>query len=305
MDQTIDKLILDDQYETLSSDKEETLNIRSNLPTLSNNYLFLPFETDYLPKETNTDEIYRVSDSLIQPQQNSSTSKNDHKYRIHVGTQPGYYKEGDITFTESRKRHSEIIDGLEDVLTSADVSYELIKKDTFSNSAWGFEPYACILLPYSNEMVKGLASIIGHALQQDAIGIYSDSDEGFPHPVFTISTSDGSLFTQNDAFILMKQIPKHCPGLAGQFDKHGRNIELHNFENASEKPLSIQRIKTIINIYFGINNLFRITESIDKSDLLEKEDYQHFIQQTDLELSSLCNELIQLHYNLYGEPQST
>jgi hypothetical protein len=44
-----------------------------------------------------------------------------------------------ITFTESEKLHSKIIDVLENFLTSSNVSYKIIKKDAFSNSAWGPE----------------------------------------------------------------------------------------------------------------------------------------------------------------------
>jgi len=144
MDKTLAELIFDDTRKLYSSDQEETLNFVPDRPSLSDNCVRLPFDIDHSPKEINANEICPTSDSLVQQQQNTPISNKDHQYRIHVGTQPGYYMEGRITFTESEKLHSKIIDVLENFLTSSNVSYKIIKKDAFSNSAWGLEPYACM-----------------------------------------------------------------------------------------------------------------------------------------------------------------
>jgi hypothetical protein len=178
-------------------------------------------------------------------------------------------------------------------------------KDAFSNSAWGLEPYACILLWCSNEMAKGLAAIIGLVLRQDAIGIYTDNNDGFSHPVFTISTSDSSLFTKSDALLLMKKLTEHCTCFSAQFDEKGENIELHDFSNTEDQPISIERIQTIINRYFGTTNLFHITKSIGQSDLLEKKDYQNAINQAGRDSFNKLIELTRLHDDLYSKPEST
>jgi hypothetical protein len=92
MDKTFSERIVDDQFEINSFDKEETINVKHDLPYLFGNCVFSPPAIDYTPKETNAGEIYSPSDSLIQQQVNKPTSNKDERYRIHLGTQPGYYE---------------------------------------------------------------------------------------------------------------------------------------------------------------------------------------------------------------------
>lgn len=178
-----------------------------------------------------------------------------------------------------------------------------MKKDAFSQGAWGLEPYACVLLLCSEELAKGIAAIIGLALRQDAIGIFPGDNSGFLHPVFTLSKCDGSLIEKTDALILMKVITKHCSALASQFDQNGRNIELHDFGSTNETTVSIRRLQAIINRYFGMNNEFRIEKDIGSSELLESDNYQTVIEKAGLGgLSALIN-LTHLHNDLYGKTQ--
>jgi hypothetical protein len=305
MDKTIDKIILD--YEPKSYDsnnKKETFNSTGELLILSADYVHPLDDIDHSPKEINANENL-VSDLSIEQQENIPISSKDGRYRIHLGTQPGYYKEGHIKFTESQKLHLKVIDILEFFLISFNINYEVIKKDAFSNSAWGLEPYACILLSCSNEMAQGLAAIIGLALRQDAIGIYTNNNDGYSHPVFTISKSDGALFTENDGLILMNRVTNYCKGLSAQFDENGRNIEFHDFENTIDESVSIEDIKFIINKYSGPKNLYQVTKAIRQSSLLEKEDYQNAINKAGFDSFSKLIELTRLHDGLYDKSEST
>jgi hypothetical protein len=303
MDKTYDKIILDDTPKDFSSnEKHETPNfIHDQSPSSANGTV--PFVNDnHLSNEEKiTDETSAPSDSSIQQPQNTSTSNKDGKYRIHLGTQPGFCTESHMTFTESKKLHSKVIDFLEQFLSCSNITYEFIKKDAFSNSAWGLEPYACLVLLCSNEIARGLAAIIGLAFRQDAIGIYTNNDDVPTHPVFTVTKSDNSLFTQEETLILMKRITKPCTSLSGQFDKNCRNIELHDFENKNDK--SLQQIQIITNHLVG--NLYHITESTGQSDLLEKDQYQNAINQAGFQSFSKLIELTRLHDDLYRKSEST
>lgn len=198
--------------------------------------------------------------------------------------------------------HSEIIDIVESFLSTFNVSYKLITKDAFSNSSWGLEPYACLLLSCSHEIAKGLAALIGLALRQDAIGIYFNGGNGVFHSVFTISKLDDLLITKDDALKLMVEISEHYKCLSGQFDAYGKNLEFHDFENSLDKSISIERIKKIINKYYGKDNLFHITKTIGQSDLLEKGDYKSAIDKAGFQPFSKLIELIQRQGDLYDKP---
>ena len=303
MDASLSELIIDDTNKNFSSNAEKTVDPKNNSPSLSTNTAPLNSYDNVLIKEENVGEICSPSDTFASHQKESIPNDNQ-KFRIHLGTQPGFYKEGQITFSHSENLHAAVIDILGKLLDTLNIDYELVKKDAFSQGTWGLEPYACLLLSScSKERAKGLAAIIGLALRQDAIGIFADDNDGFSHPVFTLSKCDGSLIEKADALILMKVITKHCPALASQFDEYGRNIELHDFENNNDTTVSIKRIQTIINRYFGMNNKFRIKKDIGHSELLESDNYQSAIKQADLDSPSKLIELTRLHDDLYGKTQ--
>lgn len=300
MDTSLSKTIIDDTKKNFSSNTKEIVYPNDNLLPLSINTALANSYADVLPKEEKVGEICSPSDTLVS-HQNGSIPNDNRKFRIHLGTQPGFYREGQITFSHSENLHAAVIDVLGKFLDTANIDYELVKKDAFSRSAWGLEPYACVLLTCSMELAKGLAAIIGLSLRQDAIGIFAGDNDGFSHPVFTLSTCDGSLIEKADALILMKVITKHCSALASQFDEYGQNIELHDFENTNDTTVSIKRIQTIINRYFGMNNEFRITKDIGHSELLESDNYENAIKQAGLDLPSKLIALTRLHDDLYGK----
>jgi hypothetical protein len=307
MDKTLDKIIIDDTLKLFHSNNEDEgrNSIYYSAPSSPHNVSPV-FYIDYSPREDSAHGISTTLDSSIEEQQhNTPISNENHKYRIHLGTLPGYYKKGDITFAESQQLHSKIIDDLENFLSSFNVNYEFIKKDAISNTnTWGLEPYACILLTCSKKMANGVAAIVGLALRQAAIGIYTNSDDGFSHPVVTVSMPDG-LNTEADILKLMKEVTEGCPCLSAQFDENGENIEFHDFGSENDKSISIEYIQTIISSYCGATDLFQVTKSTSNSYLLEKEDYQVAINRAGLQSYSALIELTRSHDYSYDKLKST
>ena len=288
-----DKLVLDDTQEPYQYDDNQSTNIEVGLVSLT----LSPFHE------------CSVSDEEISCQtsehQNTFTPSDKVKYRIHLGTQPGYYTKDQITFTKSQRFHSQMIDYVEAFLIASKVPYKLIKKDAFSISEWGIEPYACVVLSCSHHVARGTAAIIGLALRQDAIGIFTDNSNDSPHPVFTVTTSDGSLITKTKSMQLMKIVTKNYKCLSSQFDQDGQYIEFHDFQNSNDQQISTHHIEQTINRNLGTNHLFQLKKSSSHSSLLEKQDYEKAIKEADLEPFSTIIKLTRLHDELYDISEST
>ena len=255
---------------------EQSINNLAIIPLATGPSVFLSSEKNYSRKEE--DELYTPSDSLLQ-EQDISTSSNNKKYRIHVGTQPGFYTKDHIVFEQSQFLHSRIVNVLELLLENSNTNAKLIKKDVFSMSRWGLEPYTSISLSCSNEMAYGWAAIIGLALRQDAIGVYND--DSLPHRIFTVSSSCNATISNRKALKLMKKITKKYEYLSAQFDESGQLIQFHDFEDKYKEQRLIEQLQIDVNKYFE-NDLFVVKESISKSNLLEKKEYDEAI------IKSIC-----------------
>jgi hypothetical protein len=154
-------------------------------------------------------------------------------------------------------------------------------------------------------MASGIAAIIGLALRQDAIGIFTANSNDSPHPVFTVKTSDGSLISKSKAITLMKIVTKDHKCLSAQFDKDGQHIEFHDYENSNDEHTSIHRIQRTIDRNLGTNHLFQLTKSSSQSSLLEQKDYQKAIEKAGLEPFSKLIDLTRLHDQFYNKAEST
>jgi hypothetical protein len=280
------KLVLNDELRSVRIKNKQLTFTPVILSLATGVSTSLPSDIDYSNKEEET-SYPPTSDSLLQ-EQNISTLCNEKKHRLHVGTQPGYYTKDHIVFQQSQLLHSRIVDVLENFLKHSNANFKYIIKNLFSMSTWGLEPYTCITLTCSNEMANGLAAIIGLALRQDAIGIYSDnSDDSLSHRVFTISSSSNSTFSNRKALRLMKKIIKTYEYLSAQFDASGQSIEFHDFEDKYKEQTLVEELQIIINKYFE-NNSFEVKESNGKSKLFGKDDYEEAINEAKLvQLSEL------------------
>lgn len=285
MESDISKLALSDKQSSHTINSEQSIEasvVFSSATTLS---VLSPSAVDYSNKEEANS--YPTSDSLT-------------KYRLHVGTQPGCYTKDDIVFKQSQLLHSSIVNVLETFLKYSNINLTFIGKDFFSLSEWGLEPYTCILLSCSYELARGLAAIVGLALRQDAIGIYTDElDDSLSHRVFTISSSCNSPISKHKALKLMKKIIKHYEYLSAQFDEYGQAIEFHDFGHEYKEQNLIEELQITINEYFE-KDLFEVKESVGKSFLLEKKDYEEASKQAQLVQLSELIKLTRLHDKLYN-----
>jgi hypothetical protein len=154
-------------------------------------------------------------------------------------------------------------------------------------------------------MAKAIGAIIGLALRQDAIGIFTANSNDSPHPVFTVKTFDGSLIPKTKAITLMKIVTKDHKCLSAQFDKDGQHIEFHDYENSNDEQISTDRIQRTIDRNLGTNHLFQLTQSSSHSSLLEQKDYEKAIEQAGLQPFTKLMDLTHLHDQCYNKPEST
>ena len=185
---------------------------------------------------------------------------------------------------------------------SFNVRIRTTKKNTFSQSEWGLEPYTCIRFSCTKRLAKGLAAVLGIALKQAAVGIFTHDDEIPSHPMFTISTSD-TPFTEREQIVLIKLITENCTHLSAQFDKSGENLEFHDFCNEKHHSISFDEIQTVINKYYEPKNLFLIKANRSRSELLEEKDYENAINEADLQVCGKMIKLTQASDDLYDKPQ--
>jgi hypothetical protein len=257
-------------------------------------------DIDYSP---NQEQKMRPPSDFLTQQQNITTSSGKKRYRIHLGTQPWYYTSEHITFEQSKTLHLKMMDDLKNFFTSFGINFKFIREDAFSNSEWGLEPYACISYSCSNEIAKGLAAIIGFAFRQGAIGIYSDNSNDPPHPVFTITSSDNSYITKTVTRRIIEIISMDYKDLSAQFDEHGQELEFHDFQGKYDMKITVQALNNIVNGYFK-NAFFQVNDSIGRSSLLEKKDYEEEIKQAGLECLYNLIKMTRLHDESYNKPRS-
>ena len=138
----------------------------------------------------------REESSVAQPsnrasEQHGSSFYASRRYRIHLGTRPGFYQSERFTYEQSQWRHEQLINlltqfrsNLEDLRLKY-FQFDILLSNAISTTeVWGLEPYASVLFQSCTLVtVEGVAAIIGRIFRQDGIGIFDESDNYKEHRI--------------------------------------------------------------------------------------------------------------------------
>ena len=276
----------------------------------------LQITDDEIP--VNENQVVCQPSNATQYQRSTSIHPN-RRYRIHLGTRPGFYRSGQFNYEQSRWRHEQLVNllsqfrsNLKNSLTE-NSQFDIALRDAFSTTEeWGLEPYASLIFESSDlKRVEGMAAILGQIFQQDAVGIFDEEDDyrALPigtnidtfsiHQLFVISAlegEEGSPIPGTDARIIMKIIREHYPFLSGQFGRTNQTIELHDFGNEGT-GITVNHIQRILT---ARNLSYQVTRGEAKSELLEQQNYDKAIEQAGFELLADVIELVRLQDTVHN-----